>query len=235
MQKRFKNKPAITMAELIIVVIIVAIVAGIFLAMPKKNVSKLDRAKYYVAYDMLTRVVNEQRANGVTASTRAIITDDPANYATFRNNANYNMAFYLNDILNVVENQITSGAPINMRLSNGMVVSSTTKQPTFQRATGVYFWWVYVDLDGTKLARCAISNPNCIRFRIYLDGTVEPYDEIDSTDWISFRVFRFDDNGNMDIKAMRVSYNDAKKKMDNTDGSGDCTDGNCFMEAIPPL
>lgn len=224
MQKRFKNKPAITMAELIIVVIIVAIVAGIFLAMPKKNVSKLDRAKYYVAYDMLTRIVNEQRANGVTNATRAIITDDPANYADFRNGADYNMARYLNDLLNVVEiTQYSNGVPTGMRLSNGMIVKCANRQPNSR----LNFWTVSVDLDG---------NGNTTKtFRIFLDGEVRPMAELTRTDWISFRVFRFDINGNMDIKAMRVSYNAAKEKMDNTDGSNDCADGNCFMEAIPPL
>ena len=62
MKKHFNHKPAVTMAELIIVIVIVAIIAGIFLALPRKNVSKMDRAKYYIAYDMLKRLQDEQIA-----------------------------------------------------------------------------------------------------------------------------------------------------------------------------
>ena len=68
------RKKAISLAEIIIVVVIVAIVALIFITMPKKNVGKMDKAKYYVAYDLLKQLQNEQLANDANNDKKVSLT-----------------------------------------------------------------------------------------------------------------------------------------------------------------
>ena len=57
------KKPAMTLAEILIVVVIIAIVACVLMAMPRKNVSVTDKAKYYIAYSTLERLLSEQMAD----------------------------------------------------------------------------------------------------------------------------------------------------------------------------
>ena len=219
-----KNKPAITMAELVIVIIIVAIIAAIFLAMPRKNVSKLDRAKYYIAYDMLKRLQDEQIAQKGYAD----IGQTKSGVTKSFDNA-------VNNWLNVVNTNTHSNA---VRLTNGMILGYSASYDS-----GNDRRIVTVDVDGNggtdnSFAACAVDadNPDCVQFTLY-ESYTNSHNAVETTldaDHLPFRVFTINNDGNMLIKANNVTYTAAKNKVNNSDGSNDCNN-DCFMEAIPPI
>ena len=71
-----RKKPAMTLAEILIVVVIVAIIGCVLIAMPRKNVSTTDRAKYFIAYSTLQRLLNEQLADNGKIALCNNVSDD---------------------------------------------------------------------------------------------------------------------------------------------------------------
>ena len=227
MKKHFNHKPAVTMAELIIVIVIVAIIAGIFLALPRKNVSKMDRAKYYIASDMLKRLQDEQIAQKGCADI-----DQNSGKCTA------GFAAAVNDWLNVVTTNADGNA---VRLTNGMILGYAN---AYDNTNSRRIVTVDVDGDGgtdNNFDACTADadHPNCVQFFLYSEYTndynaVVPDTNINTATQLPFRVFIINDDGNMVIKAAGVTYTAAHNKLTNKDVSNDCNN-DCFMEAIPPL
>ncbi len=276
------KKYAMTMAEIVIVVIIVAIVAAIFIAMPKKNVSKLDRAKYYIAYDLLNKLQNEQLAN---AGEVKIGLDS--------------FASAVNEYLNTMGN-MAAGANQQVTLTNGMILTVVNagvidnRDGEAQKDTngdGVIdehdqrtqypYLEVTVDIDGDTNGLPAVALSDLHKFWLYKDGLVEPCFFIDAggnfvngicnknpntdpncdavhcgggNDWINFKVYTIDGNGNIQFLNDRISgdvtetytnvpYQKARNRylecmyegytpVDAADHKGSL---DCYMEANPPL
>ena len=251
---RNTQKPAITLAEIIIVIFIVGIIAGVFLAMPKKNVGQTDKAKYYVAYDMLKRLQDEQMAeNGFTW----LNTGTRGTNGTIAK-AIYNRTNYLK------AGRGNGAAGSYIKLTNGMNVSWTdTTGPNYiiDPVTGTVLRRVVaIDIDGDTNNICVINNQDCHGFILTSDGQVAPTLG-DRTDWLTFKVYRFQDNGTTEFLGTNISYNDAITQYccrnaingcitASTDNSGNVnvnniTQAGCganwnsggpvFMEAIQPL
>ena len=216
-----KSKPAITLAEIIVVIFIVGIIAGIFLAMPKKNVGQTDKAKYYVAYDMLKRLQDEQMAD---TGNVAIQNDDFCNA--------------VNNWLNTIN---INCAQTYAQLTNGMILGWTTNVQN--NADGSLSRIVTVDIDGTDDGQpantaCARNDEDCHAFTINDRGEVQPM--INGADWITFKVYNFNDDGETQIRVTNVDYNTANACRNGTTPCNTCDeiDANyspCFMEAIQPL
>ena len=259
-----KSKKAITLAEIIIVIFIVGIVMGVFLAMPKKNVGQTDRAKYYVAYDMLKRLQDEQMAE---------------NGNTLLNNGPVGVPKSFRKAVDNWLNTIQSGAGVNAntrkaRLTNGMILIWNNVTDNFigdssnaQNAGVVERRTIIVDIDGneaynntTASGSCAINNQDCHGFILTNDGQVAPTLG-DRTDWLTFKVYRFNNDGTTNILTTNTSYNNAVTQYccrnaingcitAATDNNGAVTvntitqagcganwgnNGPVFMEAIQPL
>ena len=238
------QKPAITLAEIIIVIFIVGIIAGVFLAMPKKNVGQTDKAKYYVAYEMLKRLQDEQMAEtGTVAINNGAGADGfcPA----------------LNRWLNLTSDLACGAGLPNAQLTNGMVIRNINVlnlvggEPESRTVT--------VDIDGLNEGNCT-NNQDCHNFVITSNGQVLPQGTAASTtDWIAFKVYSFNNNGTTNIIQTNINYNDAiaqyccRNQIDtcflSNNGLGVsalATNANCngrapwgggpvFMEAIQPL
>ena len=203
------KKYAMTMAEIIIVVVIVAIVAAVFLAMPKKNVSKMDRAKYYTAYNMLQQLQNEQLSNNGAVRINQNVADCPA---IFANDCNFSTAVneYLNTMADMAGGSVT--------LTNGMILSLQNTGSEDRDVDGIMHNYadVIVDIDGDEnRVMNAYNREDVHKFRLFDDGVVEPcfidpasadanavcnsrVDMGDSGDnWIMFKVYTINSEGNI--------------------------------------
>ena len=134
--------PAITLAEIMIVVVIVAVIALVFMAMPKKNVGKMDRAKYYIAYNMLKRMQDEQMAETGKVAINAdnnndgIITDcsDECFDAETRNKTSANndktniVSSFTSDSYGFVYGNGTNNAVLGYAVKNGSASTIETAQ-----------------------------------------------------------------------------------------------------------
>ena len=200
------KKLAITLAEIIIVIFIVGIIAGVFMAMPRKNVGKTDRAKYYVAYDMLKRLQDEQMAeNG---------------YTMLNNGSTEGARTFTHAVdtwLNFLEHGNGAVGPLRKaRLSNGMVltwrnIDNTQGDLTASNddVTLTTRRTIVVDIDGDEnYGICDINNQDCHGFILTSDGQVAPTLG-DRTDWLTFKVYRFQNNGTPEFLGTNISYNDA--------------------------
>ena len=241
-----KNKKlAVTMAEIMIVVVIVTIVAGVFLAMPKKNVSKMDRAKYYIAYDMLKKLQDEQMANDgsvkIEKSTFGDAVEKWLNTQEIDKTTNYKATLTNGMILTWNNDKTNAGSGSN---SDKAEIFGNNKA----------YLKVTVDIDGTEGLNQ--NNKDIYVFHLFENGWVRPdmcY-KADGTDCSSnddenvrivlpFRVYGFNNDGSVRNYLYNVDYNtayDLYKCSVNT--SGCSVDSNCYkdtkpciMEAIPPL
>ena len=169
-----EKKSAMTLAEILIVVVIVAIIGCLFLAMPRKNVSALDKTKYYIAYMTLYRLLSEQvAANGkivlkTNSDEESCTTDDEdlCNELEEKFDTSNGKTFQgmVGKWLSVVSSCTWSGTPpkctrttfnsdssTNAILSNGLYLDwsgSSTKQNDI--TTGKV---VYIDIDGPDEGR----------------------------------------------------------------------------------
>ena len=259
MENRFLNKkefkPAMTMAEIMIVVLIIAIISLVFIAMPRKNVSKMDKAKYYIAYDMLKRLQDEQMVKGGSVSISGGI--DTADEANFIHAAD--------EWLNTLPDGSTPGCNAAARcitLTNGMILNwNSNIENALLFGENSRFLRVRVDIDGGDIPVNHWLLPNAngdlnsdvYEFRLYENGWVEPercYDGAgcagnqhgDININLPFRVYRYNDDGTINIIANNRRYYDAVEFYKCTAnpsipgcGANICGDRKCIMEAIPPL
>ena len=223
------SKKAITLAEIMIVLVIVAVIALVFFAMPKKDVGKMDRAKYYVAYDMLKRLMDEQMAENGEVK---IDTDK-------------NFCNAINTWLNIVGTLscTTTPAPTKATLTNGMVLSWGSNYDASDENDKKRT--VTVDLDGEGEDTQNEEDKDIQSFILHeKNGRVEP-NMNGNTTWIAFKVYKFKNNGDAEFVLTNAPYYDAYYCLQNLNMCGEdhdqpccgnnCSDNNCYIEAIPPL
>ena len=163
---------AITLAEIMIVVVIVAVIALVFMAMPKKNVGKMDRAKYYIAYNTLKRLQDEQ------------MSEDGSVKVDSKDNFKGAVEKWLNT-LKTAGDQIT--------LTNGMVLRlENNPSPCYTAGDAPTCLKVKVDIDGDENGNCE-ENQDCHTFTLDSKGGVTPETHTSdgnlTTDWIGFKVY----------------------------------------------
>lgn len=244
MEKNNKNR-AITLAEMMIVVVIVAIISAVFLAMPKKNVTKMDTSKYYIAYNALKRLQDEQMAQ----------------------NGTVNLNQFKDQALNWLNTQ--SSTVDSITLSNGMIITWANSlhnaanencDDTLEDSGCIFkephqYLRVFVDIDGDTSTG---NNKDTYIFHLFDNGWVRPdmcY-KSDSTTCsendannvnivLPFKVYSFKNDGSVENLLINADYNTAynlyrcsnglTSASDNSCDSSDCKGRDCIMEAIPPL
>ena len=193
-KKKFINKkPAMTLAEILVVVAIVAIIGGIFLAMPKKNVSQMDKAKYYVAYSTLFKLLEAQLANtGSLQLNTAVAADADAGILAKADEFGASVEKYLNTVQSCNWSEDTScdnPVPFNAEynnaiLTNGMYLdwgsqrNDSLNTPLTSPNSGTNLndiadgkitrRAVYIDIDGLNEGRSA-SGQDVHYFLLYKD------------------------------------------------------------------
>ena len=257
-KKMNNRKFAMTLAEILIVVVIVAIIGSVLIAMPRKNVSATDRTKYYIAYMTLYRLLNEQmadtgkialRQNG--SSEECSSGDDCTEiFKTINNDKSFkNM---VDKLLNIASTNATQAT-----LTNGMILNWAGNSSLDKKTSGITTQKsVWVDIDGANEGR-TIDKKDKHYFLLYIkDGDVrvkpisgspsENEDDVDrdnlvpssNSSWLLFKVFRINSNGTTKIILLEKDYTQAYNCYDNSDNdacSGKCADKQCFIEPIPPL
>ena len=251
MKNKQKNKKsAMTLAEILIVVTIVAIIGGVFLAMPKKNIGQMDKTKYYIAYNTLYKLLQEQ-----------MIQD---NHLSLNNNNSESRNFgdSVEKWLNVTQScdweddtctKIAyDKAENNAILSNGMYLDWRDNDEDVNTDSNITTKIVYVDIDGLDEGRSQELR-DVHYFKLYLDTAngniirVEPIDT--NTDgipnatgsWIGFKVFQINNNGTTKIILTDVDYPSAYScYINGSTCSSQCNinDSNrqkCFIEPIRPM
>ena len=203
---RSKKKSALTLAEIMIVIVIVAIIAGIFLAMPKKNIGRNDRAKYYIAYSTLKQLMDEQMAQ----EGEVAINFDYNNNDTIDNNEKFDTA--VNKWLNVLES--TTDNNNTKQYNNGDNVVTLTNNMKIRwdknnnAATCAYnnnksCLKVTIDLDGEN---CDGKGKDCHEFTLDTTGFVIP---VSNSNWINFIVYHIGDDGKTKIDKNNVPFIEA--------------------------
>ena len=160
-KKILNKKPAMTLAEILIVVVIIAIVGCVIMAMPRKNVSVTDKSKYYIAYSTLERLLSEQLADSgkialSTASESGRCSIDDAsneNYALCQElKSKFNTGETFGQMVNKWLNVTGSAESNKARLTNGMELdwrnrgSDKTDGPNGNKITTAKT--VCIDIDG---------------------------------------------------------------------------------------
>lgn len=254
-----RKKPAMTLAEILVVITIISIIGGIFLAMPKKNISQTDRAKYYIAYSILQRLINEQLVdeNKISLNTTEQEEgedDDKVIYESFgkkvdkwlnvasscswnENNKCIKTSFSPDTSTNAI---LTNGMYLDWRTNNNLDKNDTTHtNKTIQK--GVYF-----DIDGVDEGKSA-ELKDIHYFVIYEDGRVKPAlsnstntninTDINNSGWIGFKVYKIGNNSKINIILMNAHYDTAYGCFtDTTDACNHkCNSKDCFMEAVQPM
>ena len=254
MKFNLRKNSAITLAEIMIVVVILAILACIFLAMPRKNVSAVEKTKYYIAYSTLQRLLSEQLAdngkialnnNSVVAPNCVIIATDEEKQACEEVVKKFSTATFKSMVdkwLNVA-----SSSTNNARLTNGMVLdwTSSAKDKT---ENGIKIEKVVsIDIDGPDEGR-SVDKKDKHYFLLYrkYDNTTNTYGDIKikpvspsdestlnssantvptSNDaWITFKVFDIKDNGDMKIRLLDQDYTNSYNCYEN---KTDACSNNC--------
>lgn len=179
-RKKKTQQTAITLAEIMIVVVIVAIVGLVFMAMPKKNVRKMDKVKYYMAYSMLKRLQDEQMAENNFA---AINKDTNSDESVGDNEKFCKAVDKLNTVDKTCSSEDNSG---NATLTNGMYLNWVNA------VTSDGYLKVTVDLDGSGNGANAEGKDNHI-FYLSQNGDVIP--KLSNAEWLSFRVYHITQSG----------------------------------------
>ena len=177
-----------------IVVVIVAVIALVFMAMPKKNVGKMDRAKYYIAYNTLKRLQDEQ------------MSEDGSVKVDSKNNFKVAVEKWLNT-LKTEEDQIT--------LTNGMVLRLENESANCYDGEGAPTCLkVNVDIDGDENGSCE-ENQDCHTFTLDSKGGVTPETHTSdgnlTTDWIGFKVYHIGNDNKTHVDKTNVPFVTAKE------------------------
>ena len=265
MKNNFKK--AITLAEIMIVIVIIAIVALVFLAMPRKNIGKMDRAKYYIAYNTLKRMQEEQMAQtgrvainhddchsdgqgGYTCPncTKKMCTNAIRGSTNINTNEDFGRATTI--WLNVVNPPAGTGRiqGQNITLTNGMVIRIPNTD-AFNCPGAVagadgripQCLDVTIDIDGVDNNGNVCSGGDgidCHTFTLGSDGVVTPVftDDSNSEDWIRFKVYHIDDNGDKIVDDTNIKYECAVRYIccKNDISRRECTSSNVSTENCRP-
>ena len=260
-KKDFQKKKAMTLAEILVVVTIIAIIGGIFLAMPKKNISQTDRAKYYIAYSILQKLINEQLVdeNKITLNPSRQEKGEGEEKVVYES-----FGDKVDKWLNVAASCNWNTDPITGKLK-------CTKQPfdkTYKNAiltNGMYLDWrenddldsyelvdeienytqkgVYFDIDGVDEGKNA-DLKDIHYFVIYKDGNrVKPAQknstntDINNSGWIGFKVYQIGSNSKIKVILLNAHYDTAYGCYTNSTEacSHKCKDKDCFMEPVQPM
>lgn len=288
-----KKKSAMTLAEILIVVAIIAVVSIIFVSIEGKSRDMQEKTKYYIAYTTLQKLLQEQVAETGTiaiqnsstiCSSKANEEEKNACYryaASQKLDVDHTFAQMVNKWLNVAYSCTWSDDKCTKIAFN--VYTSTNAVLT----NGMYFDWsnmrdgshpysirnengvvtqrlVKVDIDGIENGRAInwqdihyfILNTNgtgndfvrvkpvrfsnfnncgseCTDHISYTNNVIDPKDNF----WLSFKVYRVNDEGNTKIVLYGSDYQTAYNCYNARSGVCDnaCENNDCFIEPIPPL
>lgn len=203
-----RKKSAMTLAEIIIVIVIISIVGALFMSVPKKNAENLDKTRYYIAYNLLKRMQDEQASIGEITLTGA----------GFRAN--------IERWLDLSGEIITNGNISTAKLTNGMTINWDTTNDNDDSIS------VTIDLDGGELKG---ENQDAYRFYLNNEGDVRPemYNASGGVNIVlPFNVYGFDADGNIVYRRLNVNYNEAAEFVESAKNNGE---ENIIMEAVAPI
>lgn len=247
MNKFSKKIKAFTVAEILIVIMIVGIIAIGFINAAKTGITYyLNKFNYYYAFTNLTNGVAELAAAGCTSA------DNSAGYCAAESGVTPSLAYpaaapdrgfcyRLADIYNTVGNVQCDSTTVPEISIDAENVANTayfpTRTPNFKVSNGLSFYnfgtdstssnyTVYLDIDGPK--RKSVLNTDVMPFIVNTSGTVTPYylsPGANSTNYLSASVYYTDSNNNTIWVpgATSVSYYEAVCLKDGSYNGTSCT------------
>lgn len=255
--KKFTKKSAITLAEILIVVAIVAVVTIIFVSIEGKNQNIQEKAKYYIAYTTLQKLLQEQVAeSGKIALGNSTVNcgaDEDCKETAKTIDISHTFKNRVDRWLNVASSESNT----NATLTNGMILNWNDNDNDAEDDSNMVTVAkvVSIDIDGSEKGRgiagqdlhyLMLSRGDDGGVRVkpirldnndtlnYENNTIDPKD----TFWISFKVYKVNAAGNTQIVLFGSDYQTAYNCYDSLPGNTcdtACQNDTCFIEPIPPI
>lgn len=242
MNKQKQRQKGFTLAEMMIVITIIAIVSVVTIRIQKSRTYYETRFMTYSAYMNLKRAAGELLADGYTLNpSTGIIKSLPtvANKAAADASNPMGLCQRITDVMNTngaisCSQTATDGTNFNAATAN-FVTTNGQRFYNFGTNPTSNVYTVYVDINGSKSGG-GVLNKDVLKFTINTDGTVLPVhtavvadqNAADNTNYMSASVKYRDSSGNVNVVSNGVTFYKATCDATGTYNGTACTQaGSC--------